>query len=226
MRTPLTGLRGNVQLALMATRKHDYTRVPSRLEAALRLIDTMTGTVQNLQDMSLLERGNLAPAPVLTDLVSTLRRAAARAVPSAGHTLELDPPEPIVCALDPQQLEQVWYHLLVNALTYSFNGGNIQVRLSRTADTATVTITDHGIGIPHPGGRVRPELRTVLPRRAWPPSAGTRAGRRPDDLPRHGRAPRRHDRGRVSRQDRHDRHGAPADPSDPADRRLDAPARP
>ncbi|TVR74483.1 MAG: sensor histidine kinase [Sphaerobacteraceae bacterium] len=57
LRTPLTGMRGNIQLALMASRKGQHDRVPNRLEAAINSVDGMSGLVQKLLDVSRLERG-------------------------------------------------------------------------------------------------------------------------------------------------------------------------
>lgn len=151
LRTPLTGLRGNVQLAAMAARKGDYTRIPGRLNAALRLVDSMTAVIQNLQDLSRLERGRLRLRPVTADLTAAVRgaiRRAERTVLSDQHTIALDAGEPIVIAHDPQHIEQVIYNVLVNAAVYSPSGGTIDVRLFQRSDTAQVSVQDHGIGIP------------------------------------------------------------------------------
>ncbi|MFS8530616.1 GAF domain-containing sensor histidine kinase [Sphaerobacter thermophilus] len=169
LRTPLTGLRGNVQLAAIAARKGDYTRVPARLEAAMRLVDTMTGVIQNLQDLSRLERGRLVPRLVLADLSGTVQ-GAIRRVERTGlsdrHEISLDAPEPIETSHDPQQMEQVIYNVLINAATYSPSGGPITVRLFRRSDTACISIADRGIGIPvEELGRVfEPSFRGTLGR--------------------------------------------------------------
>lgn len=151
LRTPLTGLRGNIQLAEMAVRKGDYSRVPGRLDTSRRLIDTVVALVQNLQDMSRLERGIFTPTLVSANLTTTLWNAVQRAertIVSDQHALMVQVPGPIIGWHDPHQIEQVFYNLLVNAVAYSPAGGVIQVRAERDGDGARVSITDPGIGIP------------------------------------------------------------------------------
>lgn len=135
----------------------------------MRLVDTMTGVIQNLQDLSRLERGRLVPRLVLADLSGTVQ-GAIRRVERTGlsdrHEISLDAPEPIETSHDPQQMEQVIYNVLINAATYSPSGGPITVRLFRRSDTACISIADRGIGIPvEELGRVfEPSFRGTLGR--------------------------------------------------------------
>lgn len=151
LRTPLTGLRGNIQLASMAIRKGEYSRVASRLDAALRLVDGIAALVQNLQDISRIERGAYTLSFGSADLTAAIWAAAQRierSVPSDQHAIRVVAPEPIVTVHDTRQMEQVFYNLLTNAVTYSPEGGAIEVTAERAGDTVVVSITDQGIGIP------------------------------------------------------------------------------
>ncbi|MBX6342451.1 MAG: HAMP domain-containing histidine kinase, partial [Thermomicrobiaceae bacterium] len=154
LRTPLTGLRGNVQLAAMAAAKGAYDRIAPRLQAALQNVDTITALVQNLQDISHLERGTFALAPVPADLTATVATSVRRVMATAPerHTIEVEAPESIVTSHDVRRLEHVFLNLLTNALKYSPDGGTIHVRIQRQGDQAVVSITDPGVG-------VRPEER-------------------------------------------------------------------
>lgn len=49
---------------------------------------------------------------------------------------------------DPYRLEQVIANLLENALKYSLDGGTIHVSLEPRGDTALLSVSDPGIGIP------------------------------------------------------------------------------
>ena len=152
LRTPLTGLRGNVQLAAIGVQKGDYRRVGERLEVALRLVDVTTALLQNLQDMSRIERGifslTFAPGDLTTTVRAAVRRAE-RTIPSARHVIALHAVAPLVVVHDARQLEQVFYNLITNALTYSPDGGSVVVRVERDdAGGARVAVVDEGIGIP------------------------------------------------------------------------------
>ncbi|HET9016775.1 MAG TPA: GAF domain-containing sensor histidine kinase [Thermomicrobiaceae bacterium] len=151
LRTPLTALRGNVQLAAIGVQKGDYRRVSDRLAIALHLVDTMTALLQNLQDMSRIERGifalSIAPADLTVALRNAVRRAE-RTISTERHTIALHADEPLVVVHDARQMEQVFVNLIVNALAYSPDGGTVEVRAVRDDRGARVDIVDVGIGVP------------------------------------------------------------------------------
>ena len=62
-------------------------------------------------------------------------------------TVEL-PPEPLLCLLDPDRVQQVLDNLLTNAIKYTPEGGIIKLSLRKENHTATITVSDTGIGIP------------------------------------------------------------------------------
>ncbi len=49
---------------------------------------------------------------------------------------------------DPDRIQQVVWNLLTNAVKFTNPGGNVRVRVSRTADALEVRVVDSGIGIP------------------------------------------------------------------------------
>ncbi|HET7036143.1 MAG TPA: HAMP domain-containing sensor histidine kinase [Thermomicrobiaceae bacterium] len=149
LRSPLTALRGNVQLAGMAARKGDLPRASERIEAALKGVDGITTLMQNLQDISQLERGRFELRLDPGELAPIIERAARR----AERTTDLDQgvialsATPSLVAQDAARLEQAFFNLFVNALQYS-QGSPVQVRLAVEGGEAVVTIADRGIGIP------------------------------------------------------------------------------
>jgi signal transduction histidine kinase len=151
LRTPLTALRGNVQLASMAVRKGDLSRVDSRLQAALKGVDGIATLVQNLQDISHVERGKFQLARIKGDLTSAVQNASRRAerlVDDDRSRVALDVPETTEGYFDPARVEQAIFNIILNALQYSPKGGAVNVRVECGDEHATVTISDSGIGIP------------------------------------------------------------------------------
>lgn len=149
LRSPLTALRGNVQLAGMAARKGDLPRASERIEAALKGVDGITALLQNLQDISQLERGRfdlrLDPGE-LAPIVERAARRAERLTDLDQGVIALSTTSALV-AQDAGRLEQALFNLFVNALQYS-RGSPVRVRLVVEGEEAVITIADRGIGIP------------------------------------------------------------------------------
>ena len=56
--------------------------------------------------------------------------------------------QPIIVLADALRLEQVIQNLISNAVKYSPDGGTIEVEIARRNGAGSVTVADHGIGIP------------------------------------------------------------------------------
>jgi signal transduction histidine kinase len=118
-------------------------------EAAQRLIQL----VNDLLDISRLERGKLTVSTHPVDLVAMTREVLAETdvlVQERRHRVALvtgDGPLPAVRA-DAQLIRQVVMNLVSNAIKYTPEGGAIEVRLEREGDTLRWSIRDSGIGIP------------------------------------------------------------------------------
>jgi signal transduction histidine kinase len=67
----------------------------------------------------------------------------------SSHAFELDLPQgSTVNQADPLRVEQVLDNMLSNAVKYAPGGGPIQVRVLPGDGGVTLTVTDHGIGLP------------------------------------------------------------------------------
>jgi signal transduction histidine kinase len=151
LRSPLTSLRGNVQLAARAVQRGDPDRAVKRLQAALDSTDSMASMLENLQDMSLLEQGELHLAPTPADLVDILSSVVERVqyeVTARHHVLKVVAPERLPGTYDVRRLEQCLFNLIANAVKYSPADGVIRIQAERDGDHATISIIDDGAGIP------------------------------------------------------------------------------
>lgn len=147
LRHPLAVLQGRLELMQDGL-------VPLEPEALLPLQDEvirMTRLVGDLRDLSLAEVGGLSlhltPVDVgalLGALLSNLEAvAAARQI---RLTAAVPPDLPPVQA-DPDRIRQVFLNLLANALQYTPEGGEVQVRAWREGKELRVRICDTGPGI-------------------------------------------------------------------------------
>ena len=146
LRAPLTAIQGNLELLrrrrdlpaadreeAIAEAEREAQRL-SRLVAdllALARADAGIGLRQEVVDLDSL---------VLEVFRSVRQRAT-------GHTLALDPFEPVSVSGDADRLQQLVVILIDNALKYTPAGGQVQVGLAQTDAAARITVTDTGIGI-------------------------------------------------------------------------------
>jgi signal transduction histidine kinase/DNA-binding response OmpR family regulator len=146
-RAPLAGVLGHAELLEW---KPDEPR-ERRIEQARAIIQSATH-MANLVDKTLkttrLETGHFPFEFGLVDLAATLRAVVARFPRSGHHTLRMQlADEPIPVWADRDRMAEVLDNLISNAIKYSPEGGDVEVRLDRGDDAATVSVTDRGIGI-------------------------------------------------------------------------------
>ena len=101
-------------------------------------------------DFSRLQNGIKLNCQVL-DLVAEATDAALFVEPRIRqeglHLAYEEPPDPYPVWADPARLRQVFVNILDNAVKYSTPGGSIFITLTRTGETASVTVRDQGRGI-------------------------------------------------------------------------------
>ena len=124
-------------------------------DSAARLI----GLVNDLLDVSRLERGKLVAAPQEVRLEALTRHVLDEMsvlLQEKGHRLSVDGDEklPPIMA-DPQLLRQAILNLVSNAVKYTPPRGEIAIRMEREGSAVRWSIHDTGIGVPdHSQGRL------------------------------------------------------------------------
>jgi K+-sensing histidine kinase KdpD len=131
LRTPLTGMRGNIQLALMSTRKEQYDRIPSRLEAAITGVDDMSRLVQQLLDVSRLERGAFNLTISTAQIGDTLSRAV-ESQSEDWRSIKLTGDLSTSLTADHESLEKVVYFLLKTVANYAEDPSKLEVSAKRS----------------------------------------------------------------------------------------------
>lgn len=159
LRTPLTILRGYSQMLLKeeAIRENNFHHnlVNGIFEGARRMHEI----VNSMADMAKIDSRSLEllPEPVsLEDLIRELCRQFTDTVQEREITLTIEdlshvPP----IEADPEALQKVFYHLIVNAIKYTPDGGEVTVggeRLQRKGldlpdEGVEIVVSDTGIGI-------------------------------------------------------------------------------
>jgi two-component system OmpR family sensor kinase len=148
LRSPLTALRGEIELALRRDRPHDeYRRV---LASSLEEVDRLTQLAQDLLTLARTDAGVMQLRLQATDVceraaavVERLRAAAAE----KRLSLSLECPATADAVADPGLLEQLIWNLVDNAVRYTPAGGAVIVSVAATAAAVTIQVVDTGPGV-------------------------------------------------------------------------------
>ncbi|HEY1168891.1 MAG TPA: ATP-binding protein [Candidatus Limnocylindrales bacterium] len=146
LQTPLTSIRAYVDQLRSAS---DEAATDRRLQIVAEQADRLTRLVRQLLTVTRLEAGALRPEVEVIAVGPRIRRAW-EALNAPGVDFELrDEARGWLAVADPDQLDQVLWALLDNAVKYGGRGGRVEVAI--VADDSIhrlhVTITDHGPGV-------------------------------------------------------------------------------
>jgi two-component system, OmpR family, phosphate regulon sensor histidine kinase PhoR len=151
LRTPLASISGFIE-TLAGPAKND----PQARERFLAIMQNQTGRMARLIDdllsLSRLEMKPLAGAESRVDLGDLARQVTvslSQMIRENGMVLALDlkdAPVPIVA--NPDEIVQVLENLIENACKYGQSGKRLDISLSTERDEASLTVRDHGPGIP------------------------------------------------------------------------------
>lgn len=147
LRAPLTAIQGNLELI----RRHP-TMTPEDREEALAEADREASRLGRLvADLLALARADAGIAikrqPVDLDAVALDAFSTARQL-ARGHTLTIEPFDPVRVTGDTDRLKQLTLILLDNALKYTPATGSVTLGLQPIDNSAELIVTDTGVGIP------------------------------------------------------------------------------
>lgn len=146
LRTPLTVISGYVE----ALQSGD---LPDRLRRALEQMEgqsrRMEALISDLLTLAKLESRALEATEKQVKVYSVLRQIAddARSLSGGKHEISLDCPEDAVIMGSKNELRSAFSNLVFNAVKYSPNGGNIQLRWGRDGGNLCFCVSDEGMGI-------------------------------------------------------------------------------
>lgn len=149
MRTPLTILKGDVEVALIRPRSaEEYCQT---LEMVNQTTNRLTGLVEELL---LLARADNKQYPLQLeqfDLVELLAREIHHLSPTAqakNIALTFNAPPILFIMADFDKLIRLFTNLIDNAIKYSEPGDSVSVTITPQSDQVQVTVSDTGPGIP------------------------------------------------------------------------------
>ncbi|MDO9300402.1 MAG: ATP-binding protein [Anaerolineales bacterium] len=156
LRTPLTVLKGYVNMLGSFPAIKENTALGEVLSGIIKGADRMHEVVNTMLDVTRIDSETLKirPAPIAMrrifyDLSSDFVKAAAER--SIELVIEQDADTPNINA-DPSLIQKALYHLIVNAIKYTPDGGKVTLRsrpitLENNAPGVELSVTDTGIGL-------------------------------------------------------------------------------
>jgi signal transduction histidine kinase len=147
LRTPLTRLQGNAELALQ---HENPAQIKEALADAVEEAERLNAMLCTIMDISEVQAGALKLdletfplAPVVQGLIDLYGDVAQEK--SIAVTEEIDPAGQVTA--DRNRLQLLLSNLLDNALKYTPNGGRVMIGASFAPDAVRITVRDTGIGI-------------------------------------------------------------------------------
>ncbi len=154
MRTPLNTLFLEAQVRKMHLARNNLKAFePEPLRAMVerdeRQIQAMIRLIDDMLDVTRLQRGTLSITPRRVDMATLMRgivEAFCQQANAADCPLALDAPDTLVAELDEFRIEQVVANLLTNAFRYG-PGKPVDIRLREHEAGLEITVQDRGRGI-------------------------------------------------------------------------------
>lgn len=148
LRTPITIIKGFAEML------HDLPEISEAMlseitEKIVRNCHRMSALVQNL--LVLADLDNLSQTALQKCDVGLILENCRHQLLSIHSDVEINiekPKEPTYINVDPSLMELAVLNLLENAVKYSPNPTIIEISVGEQNDDITISVTDHGIGIP------------------------------------------------------------------------------
>lgn len=151
LRTPLTSIKGYIDLIIEGEAGEINEIQREFLGIVKENSDRLVDLINDMLDISRIESGRIVLKVQPLDVAERIEGAVNtfRAVlDQQGRAITVDVPADLPKAAgDPDRVGQVLINFISNAIKYSPDGGNVDVRATCDGSRVRVAIRDHGIGI-------------------------------------------------------------------------------
>lgn len=148
LRSPLTALRGEIELALRKERSlEEYRRV---LESSLEEAERLGDLADELLTLARSDAGVMEPRRRSVPLVEPVERAVDRLESRAASKridIRTSVEDEVVGSWDPELLERMAYNLVDNAVKYTTPGGHVRIEIRTEGELVILEVADTGPGI-------------------------------------------------------------------------------
>jgi two-component system sensor histidine kinase VicK len=148
LKTPLTSMRGYVQMLLHKMKKAEDDFAISSLEKTNTQIGKMTTMINGFLNVSRLESGKIQIDHRVFDLAQLVKETEDESINTiSSHKIIYAPVERTMVNADRDKIGQVINNLISNAVKYSVAGTTIHVACVTIEGRALISVRDEGMGI-------------------------------------------------------------------------------
>ncbi|TCD11016.1 PAS domain S-box protein [Pedobacter frigidisoli] len=144
LKTPLTGIKAFTQLMQRST---DPGRTASYIEKSTDNIHRLEKLINDLLDVTKINAGKLSYDLKAFNFSQMLKDSVESAQLITHHRINLEQTEDLIITGDRFRLEQVINNFLSNAIKYSPDGIQVNVKSQLSGEALIVSVQDFGIGI-------------------------------------------------------------------------------
>jgi signal transduction histidine kinase len=151
LRTPMTRLRGIIEMTLQSDQEDSATLREALMDCAEES-ERMGAMLNTLMDISEAETGVMKLDIEETDIASILEDVIALyeiIAEEKNISINLACLRPLTLIVDRNRMRQVFANLLDNAVKYTPPGGRVDIEAYRRTKRIDVIIHDTGVGVPH-----------------------------------------------------------------------------
>ena len=152
LRTPITSIKGYVQMLMKKTLGEINEEQRKSLEVILRNTNRLDQVIQNILDASTLESGimkfiprKVNPRMLVEEITKTMEPFANKKEMTINVNLEKDLPDLMI---DGERIKQVLMNLVDNAIKFSPDGSMIHIKARKEKEDVLFEVQDFGQGIP------------------------------------------------------------------------------
>ena len=148
LRTPLASVLGFTEL--MLTKQLPEARQKKYLTTIFQEAKRLTSLINDFLDVQRMEAGKQTYEKKYEDVLAIIKQCVeTQKINTNKHKIKINQSTENTTVLgDKDKLIQVFNNLISNAIKYSPDGGDIEVKIYQTSKTLCIGIKDNGIGIP------------------------------------------------------------------------------
>jgi PAS domain S-box-containing protein len=150
LKTPITTLKGWTQLVMRRFERKGLAEELPMLRKMDEQFNRLGRLINELLDASKIQAGRLDYEEEPVDIDALVQETVELLQPICPtHTLTVRGATHAVVRGDKDRLEQVLTNLITNAVKYSPCANSVDITLSASYKTATISVRDYGVGIPN-----------------------------------------------------------------------------
>jgi PAS domain S-box-containing protein len=148
LKTPLTSMKGYIQLVLGKMKKQEETFATGILEKANVQVTKMTSMINGFLNISRLESGKIHINYDIFNLADLIKESETESLTTiSSHKVIYAPVETTYVNADWDKIGQVIHNLISNAVKYSPQGSTINIACVTLNGEANISVKDEGMGI-------------------------------------------------------------------------------